>query len=554
MCVAGTQIGSCMNDLKRRTRGNGGLVAICIAVSGLIAGLKRIPLTNRIGDDGNAFWGIAYDTYLLFFLICGYSMQTVAASMISSRRARGQYRNARRVWLILLILAAGGGLIAGLLMFFLSGWISGGLFKTLPAQTAIQFMAPGLLFSSLLGLYRGYFQGMGSDVPTALSRFVEELAGLFFMLHMASRLGDYGKQVGALLRDPGYEQAFGAAGGLLGGVIGEAIAVVFLFILFVMFQVSFRRKEKRDAGKGTESYGRITRIAVNASFPVMLTGLTVHGCFILDQILYLVLMPKAAGNVTNWGIYTGKYRILSSLPVALVTAVCSALVPSLSAAHAARNMGRTRERAYLLIRTSLILSLPLAIYFATMADALLPALFSVGDMKVAASLLRRGSIAIVLQCAAVALSCILQAMDKKRNLLFNAVGALILHAVLLYFLLSVGGQGILGVVNGVIVLYAACLIFHLLSLRRLISLRAGWGRMLGIPAICAGVSGLVLFFMAMLLKGKIADNILSVLGFVVGGGLYFVLILALHGITERDLKAVPGGGVILSAARLLRLM
>ena len=78
--------------------------------------------------------------------------------------------------------------------------------------------------------------------------------------------------------------------------------------------------------------------------------------------------------------------------------------------------------------------------------------------------------------------------------------------------------------------------------------------MLGIPAICAGVSGLVLFFMAMLLKGKIADTILSILGFVVGGGLYFVLILALHGITERDLKAVPGGGVILSAARLLRLM
>lgn len=529
-------------------------MTVCIVVSGLIAGLKRIPLTNRIGDDGNAFWGIAYDTYLLFFLICGYSVQTVTASMIASRCSRGQYRNAGRVWRILWILAVGGGLLAGLLMFFLSGWISGGLFKTLPAQTAIRFMAPGLLFSSLLGLYRGYFQGMGSNVPTALSRFVEEAAGLFFMLHMASRLGGYGKQVGALLRDPGYEQAFGAAGGLLGGVIGEAAAFLFLLILFAMFQVSFKRKEKKDAGKNTESYGRIARIAVNASFPVMLTGLAVHGCYILDQILYLVLMPKAAGNVTNWGIYTGKYRILSSLPVMLVTAACTALVPSLAAACTARNTGRMRERSYLLIRLSLILSLPLAVYFAAMADALLPALFSAGDMTVAAGLLRRGSIAIILQCVSVALSCILQAMDKKGNLLVNAVGALILHAILLSLLLTVGKQGIYGVIHGVIALYAAYLVFNLWSLRRFLSLRAGWGRMLGVPAAAAGVSGLVLLFMDMLLKGKMRDDILSVLGFVVGGGLYFVLIFTLHGITERDLKAVPGGGAVLSLARLLRLM
>lgn len=73
----------------------------------------------------------------------------------------------------------------------------------------MKILAVNLIFASVLGLYRGFFQGMGTMVPTALSRFLEEVLCLIVMLVAAGKMGEYGSKVGALLQNPNYEQAFG---------------------------------------------------------------------------------------------------------------------------------------------------------------------------------------------------------------------------------------------------------------------------------------------------------------------------------------------------------
>lgn len=537
---------------KKRQRG-GGFVTFCIVASGLIAGFKRIPLTNLIGDNGNACFGIAYDTYLFFFLLCGYSIQSVTASMISSRTARGQYRNAAKVWRILLIWAACGGFLTGALMFLLSGPLAAGIFRTRPAQTAVQFMAVSLLFSAPLGLYRGYFQGMGSMVPTAMSRFLEELVCFVAMLRLAPWVGGYGKQVGALLRDPGYEQAFGAAGGLMGIAAGEAAAFLFLLILHAMFQGNFRRREQKDPGRNPESTRRILRVALLYSFPIVLTGFTVYGSFLLDQLLYLRIMPATTEHMTDWGIYTGKYRILSGLPAALVTSACAFLAPLLSSAHASRNAGRLREHIQLTVRFALMLVLPMAAYFAIMSDTLMSALFTRGDTATAAGLLRAGSAAIVLQGLGVAFASVLQALNRKKNMLINSVAALAAHTVFLYLLLAVGKQGIMGVVYAVILLYAVYLLLNLISLGKQL-LRLDWGRIFAAPVMAAGISGLVLFLLNRLLSGKIDNGPLALLGLLIGGIIYMILLFVFHGMSEREWKELPGGHVMLRIGRAFRLL
>ena len=49
----------------------------CILIAGILSALKRVPLTNRIGDNGNAYFGIAYDTYLFFFLFYFYNLNYI---------------------------------------------------------------------------------------------------------------------------------------------------------------------------------------------------------------------------------------------------------------------------------------------------------------------------------------------------------------------------------------------------------------------------------------------------------------------------------------------
>lgn len=52
----------------RIRRGNGLLTGLAF-LAGALAVWKRIPLTNRIGDNGNAYFGMAYDTWLFLSVL-----------------------------------------------------------------------------------------------------------------------------------------------------------------------------------------------------------------------------------------------------------------------------------------------------------------------------------------------------------------------------------------------------------------------------------------------------------------------------------------------------
>ena len=132
--------------------------------------------------------------------------------------------------------------------------------------------------------------------------------------------------------------------------------------------------------------------------------------------------------------------------------------------------------------------------------------------------------------------------------------ALVAHVAALCLFLANLDQGIRGVVYANIVLYAVFLILNLITLFRLISARIDWGRLIGIPVIATAVMGVVVFFLNRLLAGKLSAGILSLLCFAAALILYTLLILALHGVSERELKGVPGGGGLVFLGKALRLM
>ena len=549
------------NHKKKRKRrkhegigGNGAFFACCGALAGLLSMIKRIPLTNIIGDNGNAYFSMAFDTYTFFFLFCGYAAPAVVAKMTSARCSKGQFRNTRRVWNVSMALTLGGGLLCTLLMLFLSDFLAGSIYGEPLSAVAMKILSINIVLASVLGLYRGFFQGMGTMVPTSVSRFLEEVLCLAVMLIAAGNMGEYGAKVGALLQNRNYEQAFGAAGGVLGLTIGRAVPLLFLLVVFAMFQSSFRKKERKDMGKGTESYRRIVRILVLSTLPVVLIALVTQGSVIVDQIMFLKLSPTSRDTITQWGVFSGKYRILANMPGVVITAVCASLVPAISVSNASMNIGRLKDKAQMLIRLSVLLALPAAVFFAVMADTLIPALFKVGEMELAAKLLRIGSIAIVFQALSMALSGVLQGLERERNVLINSFISFCVHVITLYVLIGKVKMDITGVVVAVIVLFALLFILNLVSIQRRLALRIDWGRMIGIPVISAGVSGVVIFLINRLLTEKISSGVMSWICFLVGTLIYIALILALHGISERELKEIPGGEIIIFLGKAFRLM
>ena len=75
-----------------------------------------------------------------------------------------------------------------------------------------------------------------------------------------------------------------------------------------------------------------------------------------------------------------------------------------------------------------------------------------------------------------------------------------------------------------------------------------------IPAIASAVMGGVIWLINLLLS-KVAGNVLTViLGIIIGMIVYFITLILLKGINERDLRSMPGGRTVLSIAKMFRLM
>ena len=75
-----------------------------------------------------------------------------------------------------------------------------------------------------------------------------------------------------------------------------------------------------------------------------------------------------------------------------------------------------------------------------------------------------------------------------------------------------------------------------------------------IPAIASAVMGVVLWLLNMLLAKPAGNAVTVFVGISVGAVVYFVVLILLKGINERDMRSMPGGRTMIVIAKKLRLI
>ena len=254
---------------KRNKRGDAGflmqgsILAIASIISRIVGLIYRIPLTATIGDTGNDYYGTAYEIYNIILLISSYSIPLAVSKLVSARMAKGHVKDANKVLGGALLFAFISGGIASLVVFFGAEFFTGTLLKTPLSAIALRVLAPTLLVVALLGVFRGFFQGLGTMIPSAISQIGEQIVNAIVSVVAANILFSYGKRVGGVLGDvKNYSAAYGAAGGTLGTSTGAGFALIFILFIFFAFQKPFKRMMKKDEHKRLESYGDILPILI----------------------------------------------------------------------------------------------------------------------------------------------------------------------------------------------------------------------------------------------------------------------------------------------------
>ena len=217
----------------------GSILAIASLLSRIIGLIYRIPLTAIIGDVGNDYYAVAMEVYSILLLISSYSLPLAVSKLVSTRMAKGQRKNAYRIFKGALIFATVSGMIAGLVVYFGAGVITDFL-RTPLSIFALQVLAPTLLVVAILGVVRGFFQGMGTMMPSAVSQLIEQIVNAIVSIWTAYMLYEYGSRIGAVLGNASYYgEAYGAAGGTTGTGVGALFALIFVVIVFLIYKSNF---------------------------------------------------------------------------------------------------------------------------------------------------------------------------------------------------------------------------------------------------------------------------------------------------------------------------
>ena len=151
--------------------------------------LYRIPMTNMIGDTGNAIYSAGYYIYTFLLILSSAGLPAAISKMVSERLAAGEYRNAHKVFQISLIISGMLGFLFMILMIVFAKRIAFFLNEEGTSYYCILTLSPTILIVAIMSVYRGYFQGMNTMLPTAFSQIVEQIFNAFFSRSEERRVG-----------------------------------------------------------------------------------------------------------------------------------------------------------------------------------------------------------------------------------------------------------------------------------------------------------------------------------------------------------------------------
>ena len=535
----------------------GSILAVAGILVRIIGMVYRIPMQNKIGNAAMGMYSSAFYIYNIILLLSSYSLPLAVSKMVSARVALGQHKNAYRIFQSSMIFSLISGSVAGLRMFFGADFFAVKLLNEPGAAYAIKVLAPTVFVMAFLGTLRGYFQGLGTMIPTAVSQVLEQIINAVISIVSAFLLFDMGARVDIAKGTDIYADAYGAAGGTLGTAAGALTALIFCFVLFRMYRRILKRQMRRDNTVMLESYGNIARVLVATIVPVIISGTVYNVSNLVDNSIYGFYMKsvgESAHYMAKWGVYSGQYYLLINVPIAISNALSSSMLPSLTRTVTEGNKGEVLRKINMTIRFSMIVAIPSAVGLTLLGAPIVEMLFN-QDTKLGGDLLFLGSLAVIFFSLSTVTNGILQGINKMKTPVRNALISLILHVGILVALLYGLKTGIYGVVIANMLFGLSMCILNGISIANYLNYRQEVKKTFVLPflasLIMGGCSYLVYYLLNMLTK---RNSIACLAAVIVAVAVYFVMLIVFRCVDEKELHSMPMGGKMVRIAKKLRLM
>lgn len=354
---------------------------------------------------------------------------------------------------------------------------------------------------------------------------------------------------------------YGAAGSALGTGAGVLVALLFMFGIYMLNRKMIMRRVKRDRNPHVDSYGDILKLVLSVVTPFILSTAIYNFSTSLNQTIYTHICMGVKGMTeaeayTLYGIYGGKAVVISNIPIALASAMSSAILPGIAAHYARKELQQARQSVAMAIKSTMLISIPAAAGLGVLAKPITQVLFPQKEsLDMAASLLCALAVSVVFYALSTLSNAVLQGIGRVNLPVMNAAAALMLQTVLVAVLLLFTDLGLYSLVIANIVYSGSMCFLNGRSVKKHLNYKQEWLRTYVIPFLAALFMGAAAFGVYHGLHLLIHSNIVCLAAAVLAAvPVYFVLVIKFGGLREAEFQSLPKGRSLLRLAKKLHLM
>lgn len=532
----------------------GGILAMASLLVRIIGMVYRIPMSNILGEEGNGIYAVAFEIYDLILIISSYSLPLALSKIISAQQANREHRNTGRTLKVALRFALLSGGAFALLLFFGAGLIERTIYPEYSGvQIPMRVLAPTIFIVALLGVFRGFFQGKKTMVPTAVSQIIEQIINAIVSVAASYLFMKW--NIESL-----QQAAWGAAGGTLGTCLGAASALFLVLFVYWIYRPIQAKLERRDRTGREETYGTLFKILLLTILPIVLSQTVYNISGLIDYKLFGWLSANRGMDPVTIksfvGVYSSKYRLLCSVPIAISTAIASSMIPSAVAAYTEKDVSQWKYNISSAVKFNMIIAIPCAVGLTVLGQPVVRMLFASSNFVLGGHMMTVGAGAIVFYALSNVTGGALQSIDKMRMPVIHSAISLVIHVGIVAFFLSQTNVGVYALLIGNITFPLVVFILNLRAIKRYVPSY----RQEVVKTFLAPLSASIWMALAALaiyggLGFIISSNLIrTLLAVCVAVLVYFATFLLLRGLTKEELFDFPMGRKMYLVARKMGLM
>lgn len=491
----------------------------------MMGALYRIPFNRIAGEEAASLYGLVYPVYSILLALSTAGIPLAVSKLIAEQEKRGDSAAGRRIFFVALTVLVAIGIAAAVTLYTASDWIALNWLHEPRAAMSLRAIAPAMLFTCLMSVMRGYFQGLQQMIPTAVSQVVEQfgrVGTIFVMLYLTV---DYGVE-------------YIAAGASMGAAVGGALSFTVLLCIFLWFQ----RKHpwSKSESRLELSNGQIMKKVIVLAIPISIGALVLPIMQLIDS--FMVIPRLMAGGMAQAqaliqvGYISSYANPIINLPFIITTAMSASLVPAVAEAMAGNDKLKVQKDFRTAMLLTVIIVFPAAMGLCVLGEPICALLYNKAQAGVALSWVAFTVVAVgVYQTS----SGCLQGLGKVYVPMCSLALGVVIKIALTYALTPIAALGIRGAALGTVIGFGCAALGNVWMVSRTVG--SEWldiNRHLIKPALSSVVMAAVVVG-GYKLCAFLGNSMATAAAIVLGGVIYFAILLILGGITAEEVASMP---------------